>query len=195
MVTPCHCSIAGSPLRRLVMTQTWWPRRASSGATSLRWTPTPVAAGRKSSETMQMERGVAMGASSEIIGSQDLHNPAIRQYSEFAARVADVLLKLERQIEAGPVVAQLNPGKFTVVARINPKKCGQIQVLEAHTFLGDVDQIGLAGCQFLATLRFKQVRHLSGGRCPQGSPVGLIEREAVVLVFGRDRQLAKRGVG
>src|SRR5450830_617137 len=162
---------------------------------SLMWMPTPVMAGRKSSETMQMDRSIAMGGSSEIIGSQDLHNPAIRQYSEFTGGTADVLLKLERQVEAGPVVAQLNPGKLAVVASIDTQESSQIQVLEAQTFLGYVDQIGLTGCQFLAPLGFKQVRHLSGGRYAQGSPVGLIQCEAVVLVFGRDRQLAKRGVG
>ena len=34
----------------------------------------------------------------------------IRQYSKFAGEAADVLLKLEGQIEAWPVMAQVDPG-------------------------------------------------------------------------------------
>ncbi len=41
----------------------------------------------------------------EIVGSQNLNNAAIRQYSELTDRAADVLLHLQRQIEAWPMVA------------------------------------------------------------------------------------------
>ena len=47
---------------------------------------------------------------SEIICSQDLDDAVIRQYSKFAGKAADVLLKLEGQIEAWPVMAQVDPG-------------------------------------------------------------------------------------
>lgn len=46
-----------------------------------------------------------LGDSSEIVGTQDLDYAPIRQYSKFAGGAAHVLLKLNTQIEARPMMA------------------------------------------------------------------------------------------
>ena len=63
---------------------------------------------------------------SEKVGSQNLDDAAVRQYSKLAAGATYVLLELKAQVKTRPMMTQLHPGKPTVVAGIQAKVSRQV---------------------------------------------------------------------
>ena len=82
-------------------------------------TPTPVAAGKKSSDTMQRESDWAMLWISEKIRTQNLYHTAVGQDAVFGGQAAGVVLQLKGEVKTGPVATQLQPGEAAVVVGVD----------------------------------------------------------------------------
>ena len=86
---------------------------------------------------------------SEIILSQNLDDATVRQNAKFAVGPTDVALKLKAEIEIRPMVAQFDPGQPTFVAGVQAKAGRQVKIFQAQALLRHINQVRLAGCQFL----------------------------------------------
>ena len=73
----------------------------------------------------------------------------VRQNAKFAVGPTDVALKLKAEIEIRPMVAQFDPGQPTVVAGVQAKAGRQVKIFQAQALLRHINQVRLAGCQFL----------------------------------------------